>query len=44
MPISKNEEFLLAQKLNEEGKYEDALQIILDLELKKDLSPFDQLS
>ena len=44
MQISKNEEFLLAQKLNEEGKYEDALQIILYLELKKDLSPFDQLS
>ena len=44
MQISKNEEFLLAQKLNEEGKYEDALQIILDLELKEDPSPFDRLS
>ncbi len=44
MQISKNEEFLLAQKLNEEGKYEDALQIILDLELKEDPSLFDRLS
>jgi len=44
MQISKNEEFLLAQKLNEEGKYEDALQIILDLEQKEDLSLFDRLT
>ncbi|MFW9829975.1 MAG: tetratricopeptide repeat protein [Candidatus Thorarchaeota archaeon] len=39
-----NKELLLAKKLNEEGKYEDALQIISVLEKRGDLSQFEHLS
>ncbi len=39
-----NKALLFAEKLNEQGKYEDTLQFIFDLEQKRDLSPFEQLS
>jgi len=44
MQNSINKALLLLEKLNEEGKYEDAFQIIFDLEQKGDLSPFERLS
>ncbi len=44
MQSSINKDLLLAEKLNEEGKYEDAFQVIFDIEQKGDLSPIEQLS
>jgi len=43
MQISNNEDFLLALKFYEEGKYGDALQIINNLEQKRDLTHYDRI-
>ena len=44
MPSSKNKDLLLAEKLNEEGKYEDAFKIIVDLEQNGELTLFERIS
>ncbi len=44
MPSSINKDLQLAEKLDEEGKYEEVLKIIFDLEKKGSLSPIEQLS